>query len=55
MTCDSGACIHFKIRGDLVSLWGDKYPDGQVDVSREEWDAFVAAVKAGEFDNVEES
>lgn len=48
--CSSGACIGVAVDADSVTV--ADLPDGEavLRVSREQWSAFVAGVKAGEFD-----
>jgi hypothetical protein len=52
----SGAdgCLELKcVPGDQIVMRDSKRPRGSVlEFSRREWDAFVAGVKAGEFDDL---
>jgi hypothetical protein len=44
-------CVEVRLVGDRVPLRNSRDPDGPVVVfTAPEWDAFVAAVKLGEFD-----
>jgi hypothetical protein len=49
--CGSSSCVEVAIRGDAIAVRDSKRLDGPVlTYSREEWLAFVAGVKGGEFD-----
>jgi len=49
--CHSGACVEVAQYSDLISIRDSKDPDGTaLHFTPEEWKAFVAGVKAGEFD-----
>ena len=49
--CSSSGCVEVAMRGDGIAVRDSKRPDSPVlSYTREEWDAFVAGVKAGEFD-----
>jgi len=51
--CDTANCIEVAAIGEgTVTLSSSNAPDDRLRVTREEWVAFVAAIKAGEFDNV---
>ena len=48
--CTSGGCVEVKT-GEEISIRSSKHPNGiVVNYDRDEWRAFVEAVKAGEFD-----
>lgn len=49
--CDSNACIEAEAHGDLVLVTSTETSD-QMAATREEWDAFLLAAKAGDFDDV---
>ena len=54
-SCDTSACVEVAAIGrDTVVLRSAFAPLGarRVEVTRDEWDAFVTAVKAGDFDTV---
>lgn len=53
--CDTSACVEVRaslVFEDTVVLRSSVHPQSVVAVSREEWAAFVAGVKAGDFDNI---
>lgn len=47
--CDAGVCAEVH-RGDTVLMRNNQNPDVVVEFDHDEWKAFVAGVKAGEFD-----
>jgi hypothetical protein len=48
--CTNGGCVEVKT-GEEISIRSSKHPNGSVvNYDRDEWRAFVEAVKAGEFD-----
>lgn len=47
--CESNTCVEVE-RGDTVQVRNSANPDVVVSFSREEWAAFVAGMKNGEFD-----
>lgn len=51
-SCDSSACVEAQPVPGGVLLRSSLMPEAVVDVTREEWAAFVAGVKAGDFDNI---
>lgn len=49
--CEQGACVEVALDAAGVLVRDGKDPDGpRLAFTREEWDAFVAGCKAGEFD-----
>lgn len=48
--CNSGGCVEVEIREDGVSVRATKRPGEVVAFSTVEWSAFIAGVRAGEFD-----
>lgn len=49
--CEQGACAEVAFDGDAVLVRDSKDPDGGVlRFTADEWAAFTAGVKAGEFD-----
>jgi hypothetical protein len=49
--CAGGDCVEIRIAGKEVAMRDSKSPDAVIlQFSGEEWQAFVAAVRAGEFD-----
>lgn len=49
--CTAGSCIAVSLDSDGVLVADRRNPDGDpLRFGREEWAAFVAGVKAGEFD-----
>ena len=50
--CNGGECVEVASAGDGILLRHSTYPDTEVTVSGAEWRAFVAGVKAGEFDDL---
>ena len=53
MSCESGNCVQVSAIGaDEVYLRSSLAVDDILRVTREEWEAFVEAVKAGEFDSI---
>jgi hypothetical protein len=49
--CESGACVEVRDTGDgVIILRSSEVPDLTWPISIEEYDAFVAGVKAGAFD-----
>lgn len=48
--CDTSACVEVGRIGDRIALRDSKDPEGPVlQFDRQEWNAFVAGVGAGEF------
>jgi hypothetical protein len=51
--CESGNCVEVSAIGEgTVALRSTDLPLDKLRVTRDEWVAFVAAVKAGEFDAI---
>ena len=51
--CDGGACVEVAANGDTVIVRSSTKPGGApVELSRDEWHAFIAGVKEGAFDGV---
>ena len=51
--CDSGACVQIGTLGESILIRSTIDPDGHwVTLSRDEWQAFVAGVKGGDFDSL---
>lgn len=48
--CESGACIEVEFFDDKIFLWNNTEPIYKIAATREEWSAFVAGIKAGQFD-----
>lgn len=48
--CISGTCVEVDIGPDHAHLRSTTDPDRTLTITRPEWDAFTAAVKAGDFD-----
>ena len=49
--CSSSTCVEVALHDDLVAVRDSKVQDGPVLIfDHAEWSAFVAGVKAGEFD-----
>lgn len=49
--CDSNTCVEMASVGGAVAMRDGKDPNGAVLIfSRDDWTAFVAGVRAGEFD-----
>lgn len=49
--CTSSSCVEIGVRGEMVLVRDSKSADAlPLAYTKEEWDAFVAGVKAGEFD-----
>jgi hypothetical protein len=49
--CDTGSCVEAAQVGDSVAVRDAKDPNGPIlRFSRDEWDAFIAGVRRGEFD-----
>ena len=48
--CSHGGCAAVKFDGDVVLVWSTKFPTEGTWFDREEWSAFIAGVKDGEFD-----
>jgi hypothetical protein len=53
--CSLGNCAEVAFDGDSVWLRSSLDPDGLLRLTRGEWEAFAAGVKAGEFDRGAES
>lgn len=50
LRCDTNACIEAALMGGDIVLRDSKRPDGPVlRFSKDEWDAFIAGVQAGDF------
>jgi predicted secreted Zn-dependent protease len=52
--CGSGACVEVAQDAKAVYLRDSKDPAALLAFSRDEWESFVAGVKAGEFDALPE-
>jgi hypothetical protein len=51
--CDTGACVEIGTLGESVLIRSSADPAGPVvKLSREEWRAFVAGLKDGDFDSL---
>jgi predicted secreted Zn-dependent protease len=51
--CEGGACVEVAAVGDAVMVRSSANPESMpVTLSRDEWQEFLAGVKAGEFDRV---
>jgi hypothetical protein len=49
--CDTGQCVEAASVGDSIAVRDSKDPDGpMLRFSRDEWNAFVASVRSGDFD-----
>jgi Domain of unknown function (DUF397) len=49
--CDGGACLEAAVLDKAVLLRSSRSPEGAtLALSRDEWDAFLVAAKAGHFD-----
>jgi hypothetical protein len=48
--CQDGGCVEVIRRGSLVAVQESDTDSDVVVFTRADWDAFVAGVKAGEFD-----
>jgi len=48
--CGIGACAEAAVSSDKVLMRQSENPDVVISLSSEEWSAFIAGVKAGEFD-----
>lgn len=50
--CSGGACVRVVFEGESIVVSDSKLaPDGpELVFTRDEWDAFTASVRAGEFD-----
>lgn len=48
--CATNACIEVAIQPDHVMIRDSKHPDHIIAFGRDDWTAFLAGVKAGEFD-----
>jgi len=47
--CSAGNCVEVEITLDRVRLRNSTSPEQMVDLTPDEWAAFVAGVRAGEF------
>lgn len=51
--CDGGHCVEVRVvGGELIVVRSTIFPDVHLLVSPDEWGAFVAGVRAGEFDHL---
>jgi hypothetical protein len=51
--CDAGTCVGVARQGDFVVIGNTSNPDGPVPkFTLEEWNAFLAGAKLGEFDDL---
>jgi predicted secreted Zn-dependent protease len=51
--CDGGACVRVASAGEIIFLGDSKSPEGPtLSYTRNEWEAFVAGIKSGDFDTV---
>lgn len=48
--CTGGGCVEIRTDTDGVAIRATGRPDTVVHVDRAEWQAFLAGVKAGDFD-----
>lgn len=49
--CDGGACVEVADTGSFVLVRSNQTPIYMAELTREEFSAFVNAVKAGEYDS----
>jgi predicted secreted Zn-dependent protease len=49
-SCQNGACVEVAAIGEMIAVRNSAAPDEVVLISRENWRAFIAAIKAGAFD-----
>jgi hypothetical protein len=50
--CAESSCVEVALAGNLVAVRDTKTPDGTpLSYTKGEWAAFIAGVKAGEFDD----
>jgi hypothetical protein len=53
LDCDGGTCIRVAPHEGMIVIGDTKSPDGPVlSYSKDEWQAFVAGVRRGDFDDV---
>lgn len=50
--CDGGACVEVAAQGQKVLVRNSGDPATMFQVSRDEWQEFVAGVKDGDFDGL---
>ena len=51
--CDSGACVEIGVRGEAILVRSSVDPRSRcVELSRDEWQVFIAGVKEGDFDDL---
>jgi hypothetical protein len=48
--CETGHCVEVAWRGGAVAIRNSTAPDQRILVDAEAWRAFVAGLRAGEFD-----
>lgn len=48
--CSDAACVEVKIKTNQVRIRSSDFPQAELGFSRHEWDAFLQAAKAGEYD-----
>lgn len=52
-TCDGGACVGVARRGEAILIANTDNPDGAVsEFTADEWRAFLAGAKLGDFDGI---
>lgn len=47
--CDGGTCVEVSFDGELVAVRNSQIPGEIVWFTRDEWEAFLAGAKLGEF------
>ena len=52
-SCESGGCVGVARQGEFIVIGNTTNPDAPVPrFTQQEWDAFVAGVKLGDFDDL---
>lgn len=50
--CESGACVEYAVRGDLIMIRSSANPEAIASFTRAEWRTFLADAKEGLFDQL---
>lgn len=48
--CEANKCVEVQMLGDVILVRPSTHPELQIAFTPDEWEAFIAGVKAGEFD-----
>jgi hypothetical protein len=50
--CDGGACVEVAVQDEVVMMRSSAHPGTTLQISRDEWQQFLAGAKGGTFDEL---